>query len=624
MEEYRDYINEEPGKTFDILAGVMNDFARYFKSLNVVDGIETIKYNGTDYTWDASLGTASKFKSSEGTTLVKAVVDTFVGEAEAKGGNYTDFGFSDVVFSIKDADLTVKLASTEWEAILTIFRGEKWPIASTYKFSYTAPAEITENEEVDIDVTFATDVKGDHGYDKVRFKFAANGPDGANVTFKATDSNEAEHTFINEGVWGPETGFPIPAEYTATTNWRVTFDKAGNYTITFKLGNLKDNEAVIAEGSEPITVLVDQAAIDAALKAVNTATTKQEMIGAIEENAGVLGLEVGEGSDYAKLVNYPSEENSRHWSVGVDLIHEGNKPDSGYDMDSLKSTFDAIVATRLATQASMDHVNSATSEALGITWVTDLKARFEAADAVYHYHSGILLTDKIATLESLVNRYNALPTANQEAALKAVFEGAPYARSQATTEVLDAALTEQEGIIGEAALQAVNTAADADAMKAAIEENADILGLDLTNYSTLIDDRKPSVSSDLLSNKPDVGGYDLATLKEYFDAIVETRLVTQQSMNKANNATTATELDGYVTLLLERFQAASQVYTIHSGEALTDKVSTLQGLMDRYNKLGENKTAVLDKVLALRTSEYGGKFARSDTLPMLCHGTNSS
>jgi hypothetical protein len=100
----------------------------------------------------------------------------------------------------------------------------------------------------------------------------------------------------------------------------------------------------------------------------------------------------------------------------------------------------------------------------------------------------------------LVDRYNALPEANQEAALEAVLEGAPYARSQATTEALDAALTEQEDIIGQvqAALQAVNDAGTTAAMQAAIEDNAAVLGLDMESYNELIEARQPSVSVDLV------------------------------------------------------------------------------------------------------------------------------
>ena len=163
--------------------------------------------------------------------------------------------------------------------------------------------------------------------------------------------------------------------------------------------------------------------MQAALAAVNAATTKQEMIDALENNANVLGLDVGENSDYAKLVDYPSAENSRHWSVG-------------YDLTNLQEYFNAIVATRLATQASMDKVNNAESieDLEGISWVTDLLAQFEAAAKVYEYHSGIALSEKVNTLKALETRYNALPEANQQAALQAVFNGKPYSRSQATTE----------------------------------------------------------------------------------------------------------------------------------------------------------------------------------------------
>jgi hypothetical protein len=44
--------------------------------------------------------------------------------------------------------------------------------------------------------------RGDIGYDGVRFKFAAEGPEGATVTFKAVDSNNDEYTFTNEGLLG--------------------------------------------------------------------------------------------------------------------------------------------------------------------------------------------------------------------------------------------------------------------------------------------------------------------------------------------------------------------------------------------------------------------------------------
>ena len=181
-------------------------------------------------------------------------------------------------FTFKDGEKEMKATFEDgtWS-----FAEVEEEVGSTYKFSYTVPEEIIEGEEVAIDVTFATDVKGDSGYDKVRFKFVATGPEGATVTFKATDTNNVEYIFTNEGVWGPETGFALPAEYTATTNWKLTFDKAGEYTITFKLVDLEDNEAVIAEGSETITVKAEP---EEPSIPILTVTGPSEIIGAAAEN----------------------------------------------------------------------------------------------------------------------------------------------------------------------------------------------------------------------------------------------------------------------------------------------------------------------------------------------------
>ncbi len=222
-------------------------------------------------------------------------------------------------------------------------------------------------------------------------------------------------------------------------NGVVTAKAVGTATITATsaANNSKKANCVITVEAAPEAPV--------ALDAVNNAASADAMKTAIENNAEVLGLSIGEGTDYAKLIP------GRDRSVSVDLVHEGNRG-SGYTVDSLKSTFDAIVATRLATQASMDHVNAATTtvENLGISWVTDLLAQFKAADEVYDYHSGILLTDKISSLQDLVDRYNALGSDNQAAVLGKIIEkrnsetNGQFARSQATTDALAAALSEVE------------------------------------------------------------------------------------------------------------------------------------------------------------------------------------
>ena len=77
------------------------------------------------------------------------------------------------------------------------------PIRSTYKFAYELPTYISSGIATTIDVGFQTDVLAAAGYEGVIFTFETVRPEGATVTFKATDSSGVEHTFTNSGFWGP-------------------------------------------------------------------------------------------------------------------------------------------------------------------------------------------------------------------------------------------------------------------------------------------------------------------------------------------------------------------------------------------------------------------------------------
>lgn len=123
--------------------------------------------------------------------------------------------------------------------------------------------------------------------------------------------------------------------------------------------------------------------------------------------------------------------------------------------------------------------------------------------------------------------------------------------------------------------------------------------------------RKTAVFYDLNNNKPNEG-YDLATLTTYFNDMVATRLVTEESMDLVNNAKNIGALNGisYVTMLLERFQTVS--YRTHSDIPVADKVSILQDLVDRYEALGaDGRVAVLTEIIGIRDSNTDKQFARS-------------
>ena len=88
------------------------------------------------------------------------------------------------------------------------------------------PALISECEDVAIRVTSATEYLGHIAYDAVLFEFDATG-DGY-VVFKAVDCMGHLHTFINSATWGSPEGFPLPAEYLATTDWTLNFSARGD------------------------------------------------------------------------------------------------------------------------------------------------------------------------------------------------------------------------------------------------------------------------------------------------------------------------------------------------------------------------------------------------------------
>jgi len=113
---------------------------------------------------------------------------------------------------------------------------------STYQFIYDVPEHIVACEDVEMPVTFQTDVLGYCGYDNVRYEFHANGP--GNVTFKVTDLEDVEHVFVDSGYWKLEIGLNLPADYSETNNWTLHFSTPGEYTLTFSLVDATTDEII--------------------------------------------------------------------------------------------------------------------------------------------------------------------------------------------------------------------------------------------------------------------------------------------------------------------------------------------------------------------------------------------
>ncbi len=127
------------------------------------------------------------------------------------------------------------------------------PVASTYKFNYAVPEDVIEGESYTVPVTIEPTTVGDVGYESVRFNVDVLTPNGATLQLLATDTSGEEHDVATIGYWGLPTGFPIEANYSATTNFTAIFSDAGEYTITFALVDLNADKEIV---SDTVTVTV--------------------------------------------------------------------------------------------------------------------------------------------------------------------------------------------------------------------------------------------------------------------------------------------------------------------------------------------------------------------------------
>jgi hypothetical protein len=195
---------------------------------------------------------------------------------------------------------------------------------------------------------------------------------------------------INQVGWGPSEGFPI--DTTLVTDVYVIATAAFDGTVTLELvdvtGDYGAVDNIIISQEVAVKAVVDEQA--QALAAVNDYLTpaNYNYAGApeaLEGHLAVLGLDVGEDSDYAALDKTDIGGKNRKTAVFYDLNQ--NKPDEGYDLATLTTYFNDMVATRLVTEESMDLVNNAqTIEDLeGISFVTMLLDAFDSVS--YQTHS---------------------------------------------------------------------------------------------------------------------------------------------------------------------------------------------------------------------------------------------
>jgi hypothetical protein len=127
---------------------------------------------------------------------------------------------------------------------------ESPPEVSTYRFSYQMPEDVIAGKSYTVPVTIQPELIGKNGYESVRFNISVSSPEGQSVQLIAKDSEGNEYNVAELGYWGPADGFPIEAEYTATTEFEIIFSGIGHYTITLSLVDLNTNAIIVSDSVE--------------------------------------------------------------------------------------------------------------------------------------------------------------------------------------------------------------------------------------------------------------------------------------------------------------------------------------------------------------------------------------
>ncbi|HPK05943.1 MAG TPA: hypothetical protein PK908_08610, partial [Bacteroidales bacterium] len=194
---------------------------------------------------------------------------------------------------------------------------------STYAFEFEIPSLICTGSTVVVPVTFKSVIENQCGYDGVRFKFGATGPGDA--TFGATDSFNNYYEFVNDGFWGPPSGFNLPNVYNATTAWDLTFSESGSYSITFSLIEAPDGN-IIAGITQTVNVSVNALPVIACPVSIEVANESGVCGKEIEFTATAIGTPT-------PVITYELEGSAitspRYFEVGVHEIIAKAENDCG-------------------------------------------------------------------------------------------------------------------------------------------------------------------------------------------------------------------------------------------------------------------------------------------------------
>lgn len=172
---------------------------------------------------------------------------TFKAKADITTSNPTEFTITAEGLANADASVTFDDIGTPIVKNVTVE-----PEYVDYTLNLQYEGKIVKEEEKAITVSYSSPMG--HYYEHARLVATATTPEGADIQLLATDNAGLEHDIIESG-WGDAQGYKIGGKNVSQVlQTRGIFSKAGNYSITLKLIDRDNSDAIIAEKTFQIAV----------------------------------------------------------------------------------------------------------------------------------------------------------------------------------------------------------------------------------------------------------------------------------------------------------------------------------------------------------------------------------
>lgn len=187
------------------------------------------------------------YDTTGGTNPKENMSVTFKAKANITTVNPTEFMITAEGLANNDASVVYDDISVPIEKDVVVE-----PEYEDYVLKLEYPEKIIAGQDVEMKISYSSSMG--RYYENARLIAEAKRPEGATAKLIGTDTDKKSYDIIKDG-WGDPDGYEIGGkDISQVLNVEGSFDKSGDYKITLKLIDKKDNDKIIAEKTFDIAV----------------------------------------------------------------------------------------------------------------------------------------------------------------------------------------------------------------------------------------------------------------------------------------------------------------------------------------------------------------------------------